>query len=208
VIHLLSQTCDALSEAHAQGLIHRDIKPPNIFAARRGHIYDTAKLLDFGLAKPLTQLEQEGFTQEGTIAGSPLYMAPEQITGDPPDARSDIYSLGVVAYFLLTGKRPFDHENPMKVLIAHAHETPRPPSELTSAISSELEAVVKRCLEKSPDARFSDVLSLRSALLRCDESGGWTREDARAWWECNGCPHKRELDEEVFEQKPLAAALN
>ncbi len=206
VIHLLSQTCDALSEAHAHGLIHRDIKPANIFAARRGHIYDTAKLLDFGLAKPLDRMEQVNLTQEGTIAGSPLYMSPEQITGDSPDARSDIYSLGVVAYFLLTGQRPFEYENSMKVLIAHAHETPRPMSELRSGISAEMESVVQRCLEKSPANRFPDAQSLRSALLRCDESGGWTREDARRWWECHGCPHKKVLDDEVFDYRPMAAA--
>ncbi len=207
VIHLLSQTCDALSEAHAHGLIHRDIKPANIFAARRGNIYDTAKLLDFGLAKPLAKMEQGSLTQEGNIAGSPLYMAPEQITGEAPDARSDIYSMGVVAYFLLTGKRPFEHENSMKVLIAHAHEPPRPLSELQSGISDEMESLVLRCLEKSPEDRFPDAQSLRSALLRCDESGGWTREDARQWWECNGCPHKRELDQEVFGPEQLAATV-
>ncbi|MEZ6147479.1 MAG: serine/threonine-protein kinase [Planctomycetaceae bacterium] len=204
IIHLLSQTCDALSEAHALGLIHRDIKPANIFAAKRGQIYDTAKLLDFGLAKPLAKMEQGNLTQEGNVAGSPLYMAPEQITGDPPDARSDIYSLGVVAYFLLTGRRPFEHENSMKVLIAHAHETPAPPSSLRAEISSDIEAIVLKCLEKSPDARFFDAQSLRSALLRCDQAGHWTREDARSWWENNGCPHKRELDQEVFGREQLA----
>jgi len=208
VIHLLAQACDALSEAHAQKLIHRDIKPANIFAARRGDIYDVAKLLDFGLAKPLARMEAGSLTQEGTIAGSPLYMSPEQITGEAADERSDIYSLGVVAYFLLTGRRPFEDSNPMKVLIAHAHETPRRPAELAPGLPPELDVVVMRCLEKCPDHRFPDVLALRSALLRCDESGGWTREDARAWWECHGCPRKKELDEEVFEQKELAACVD
>ncbi len=204
VIHLLSQTCDALSEAHAQQLIHRDIKPANIFAARRGHVDDVAKLLDFGLAKPLARMEAGSLTQEGTIAGSPLYMSPEQIMGGAPDERSDIYSLGVVAYFLLTGKRLFEDDNAMKVLIAHAHETPPRPSETTPRLSPELDALVMRCLEKSADDRFPDVNALRSTLLRCDESGGWTRSDARAWWESNGCPHKKELDDEVFERRALA----
>ncbi|MGE0377976.1 MAG: serine/threonine protein kinase [Planctomycetaceae bacterium] len=205
VIHLLSQTCDALGEAHAQHLIHRDIKPANIFAANRGQIYDVAKLLDFGLAKPLARLAGGHLTQEGMIAGSPLYMSPEQITGEAVDARSDIYSLGVVAYFLLTGKRLFEDANPMKVLIAHAQEPARPPSEFVPALSREFDSLVLRCLEKSPEKRFPNAQALRSALLRCDESGGWTREDARAWWECNGCPHKKELDEEVFELKESAA---
>lgn len=205
VIHLLSQTCDALAEAHAQNMIHRDIKPANIFAASRGQVYDVAKLLDFGLAKPLARMEGGSLTQEGVIAGSPLYMSPEQITGEAVDARSDIYSLGVVAYFLLTGRRLFEDANPMKVLIAHAQEIPRRPSELVDGLSPELDAIVMTCLEKSPEKRFPNVQALRSALLRCDESGGWTRDDARCWWECNGCPHKKELDVEVFEQKELAA---
>jgi serine/threonine-protein kinase len=204
VIHLLSQTCDALGEAHAQHLIHRDIKPANIFAARMGTVYDVAKLLDFGLAKPLARMDAGHLTQEGTIAGSPLYMSPEQIVGEPPDERSDIYSLGVVAYFLLTGKRPFEDANPMKVLIAHANEAPRPVRELTPNLSRELDALVMRCLQKSPQNRFPDVNSLRSALLRCEEAGRWTREDARAWWECNGCPQKRALDEKVFCRQVLA----
>lgn len=207
VIHLLAQTCDALSEAHAHGLIHRDIKPANIFAARRGDVYDTAKLLDFGLAKPFRQLEDSKLTQEGTVAGSPSFMAPEQFTGETLDGRCDIYSLGVVAYFLLTGHRPFEDKNSMKVLLAHAHEQPRPPSEWNPGLSEAMEAIILRCLEKSPEARFPDAQSLRSALLRCNESGGWTREDARAWWECNGCPHKRELDEQVFDFKPIAVAI-
>lgn len=207
VIHLLAQTCDALSEAHAHGLIHRDIKPANIFAARRGDIYDTAKLLDFGLAKPFRQLEDSKLTQEGTVAGSPSFMSPEQFTGETLDGRCDIYSLGVVAYFLLTGHRPFEDENSMKVLLAHAHETPRPPTEWQPDISAEMEEIVSRCLEKSPEARFPDAQSLRSALLRCDASGHWTREDARVWWECNGCPRKRELDEQVFDLKPVAVPV-
>ncbi len=204
VIHLLSQTCDALSEAPAQQFIHRDIKPANIFAARRGHVDDVAKLLDFGLVKPLARMETGNLTQEGTIAGSPLYMSPEQITGEAADERSDIYSLGVVAYFLLTGKRLFEDDNAMKVLIAHAHETPPRPSKLAPGLSPELDALVMRCLEKSADDRFPNVEALRSALLRCEESGGWTRKDARLWWASNGCPHKKELDEEVFEQRALA----
>ena len=123
VIYLLRQTCEALQEAHAIGLMHRDIKPANIFAAKRGGKYDIAKLLDFGLAKPLADASAPELTQDGTITGSPLFMSPEQATGDgEPDARSDIYSLGTVAYYMLAGQPPFTGEKPIRVLIALAHE--------------------------------------------------------------------------------------
>ena len=122
-IHLLEQTCEALSEAHGLGLIHRDIKPGNIFAAQRGGIHDVAKLLDFGLAKPILAPQASHLTIEGTITGSPLFMSPEQASGDrEPDARSDIYSFGAVAYYLLTGRPPFDDKNTLKVLMAHVHD--------------------------------------------------------------------------------------
>jgi serine/threonine-protein kinase len=209
VIHLMAQVCDALSEAHSQQLVHRDIKPANIFAAHRGKVYDVAKLLDFGLARPLAQLTAgSGLTQEGTIAGSPLYMSPEQIVGEAADERSDIYSLGVVMYFLVTGRVPFDGDNPMKVLIAHANETPPRPVSLKPGVPADLEAIILRCLEKDPNRRFADALTLRTALLRCDDSGRWTRETARQWWECHGCPHKKELDQVVFEagHHPVPAA--
>ena len=131
VIYLLRQTCDALGEAHAMGLIHRDIKPANIFAAQRGRHYDVAKLLDFGLAKPVATLDEESeqLTQAGSITGSPLYLSPEQAMGEvEPDARSDLYSLGAVGYFMLTGRPPFTYDKPMRLLIAHAREIPASPS--------------------------------------------------------------------------------
>ena len=185
-IHLLEQTCDALSEAHNSCLVHRDIKPANIFAAQRGGLYDVAKLLDFGLVKPLSSMESTYLTQEGSITGSPLYMSPEQTTGDTePDARSDIYSLGAVAYFLLTGQPPFDYSQPVKVLLAHSREVPKRPSELNAEIQPDLEAVVMKCLETEPQDRFQNVLEMRDALLACEAAGNWSREDAQTWWESN-----------------------
>ncbi len=187
VVSLLSQVCEGLSEAHGIGLIHRDIKPGNIFAAQRGGVYDVAKLLDFGLAKPAVSKGDITLTQEGAITGSPLFMAPEQAAGDgEPDVRSDIYALGGVAYYLLTGRPPFEAENPIKVLLAHARDAVTPPSQLQTGIPRDLEEIVLRCLEKEPQNRFANVNELRDALVSCGIYGKWTREDARRWWDTNG----------------------
>jgi len=202
VIHLLVQVCDALGESHRLGMIHRDLKPANIFATKLGNIYDVAKLLDFGLAKPLAEEGDAALTQEGAITGSPLFMSPEQASGEQVDARSDIYALGVVMYYLLTGRAPFSGENPMRLLLAHVQQTPPPPSELVPDVPADLEAIVLRCLEKDPARRFPDTESLRSALEDCASAGLWTREMARCWWECHGCPKKKALDAKVFDARP------
>ena len=127
-VYLLRQVCGALREAHAAGLIHRDIKPSNIFAARRGGMDDVAKLLDFGLVLPATTSRPAHLSDEGTILGTPLFMSPEQVMGGHElDARSDIYSLGAVAYYLLTGRPPFDDGGAIGVMIAHARDPVVPP---------------------------------------------------------------------------------
>jgi len=185
VIYLLRQTCDALAEAHALGLIHRDIKPANIFSAQRGGVFDVAKLLDFGLAKPLVRsgLDESQLTQEGAITGPPLFMSPEQAVGETePDARSDIYSLGAVAYFMLTGRPPFVDDKPLKILFAHARDPVTPPSEVREDVPADLEAIVLRCLEKRPGDRFQSVTALEEALGECESANGWSRGDAHAWW--------------------------
>lgn len=185
VIYLLRQTCEALHEAHSSGLIHRDIKPGNIFAAKRGGACDVAKLLDFGLAKPLPNASGAALqlTQDGSITGSPLYMSPEQALGEnEPDARGDIYSLGAVAYYLLTAHAPFEGDTAMKVLVGHAREQPIPPSQLRSDIPSDLEQVVLRCLAKRPGDRYQDAMSLAQALGQCVAAGDWSRERAALWW--------------------------
>jgi serine/threonine-protein kinase len=182
-IHLVRQACDALQEAHDVGLLHRDLKPANLFAAVRGGFYDVAKLLDFGLAKPLTNLESASLTADGTITGSPLYMSPEQATGDrEPDARSDIYALGAVLYFLVTSRPPFEDEKPIRVLIAHAHEQVTPPSRWREDLPIDLESVIMRCLAKNPEDRYQSAAELSAALEDCESSGFWTRDDARRWW--------------------------
>ncbi len=151
VIYLLRPACDALREAHEAGLIHRDLKPPNIFAAYRGARYDVAKLLDFGLVKPTKDEESPVLTREGMVTGSPLYMAPEQVTRTyAPDARTDIYAMGGIAYFLLTGRPPFASSDSMAVMVAHARDPVVPPSQYRADVPADLEKVVLRCLEKNP----------------------------------------------------------
>jgi len=183
VIYLLEQTCDALREAHAAGLVHRDIKPGNIFAAIRGGVYDVAKLLDFGLAKPIADTSDVQLTQDGMITGSPLFMSPEQALGEnEPDARSDIYSLGAVAYYLLTGRPPFQSDKPMRVMIAHAHDEPAPPSHYRPDLPADLERVVLRSLAKNAAERYETAGDFARDLASCDAAGGWTREHAANWW--------------------------
>jgi serine/threonine-protein kinase len=184
VVHLLWQTCDALGEAHAAGLIHRDIKPGNIFAAHRGGVYDVAKLLDFGLVKPSDDEQPVQLTTEGAITGSPLFMSPEQAIGDgEPDGRSDIYSLGAVGYFLLTGHPPFEADKAIKVMIAHVHEEAISPSKRGVDVPEDLELVILRCLAKKPADRYQDAASLADALAGCQSADRWSRADARTWWE-------------------------
>lgn len=198
-IYLMRQVCDALSEAHGHGLVHRDIKPANIFCAYRGGMYDVAKILDFGLAKPLSDANDAGLTQEGTITGSPLFMAPEQAGGTEVDARSDIYSLGAVMYLMVTGKPPFDYQQPIKVLVAHASETPVSPRELNPSIPVEFDEIIMRCLEKAPEDRFQDVASLAEQLEQVPISDLWSSKLASEWWNCNGCPERKAMAAEAVE---------
>ena len=188
-IHFLRQICRALTEAHGTGLIHRDIKPANIFAAKQGGVHDVAKLLDFGLAKRVGHSDDQELhlTQEGGFSGSPLYMSPEQATSETvPDARSDIYALGAVAYFLVTGKPPFEGTNPIRVMIAHARDEVVPPSRLITNVPQDLETIILRCLAKKPNDRFVAVEDLDRALAKCRCANEWTEERAAEWWQING----------------------
>jgi serine/threonine-protein kinase len=139
-------------------------------------------------------------TMEGTVTGSPLFMSPEQASGeDNVDGRSDIYSLGGVMYYLLTGQPPFMSDNPLKVLIAHASEEVVPPRQINPELPVELEEIVLRCLEKDPDHRFQDVAELRRALAELEFSDTWSSERAAEWWGCNGCPERKKLAAELVE---------
>jgi serine/threonine-protein kinase len=186
VVHLLRQTCQGLREAHGVGLIHRDIKPANVFAAHRGGLYDVVKLLDFGLVKLVNENPSARLSREGGISGTPLFMSPEQARGQSDvDARSDIYSLGAVAYALLTGRPPFDGANAMDVMIAHVRDEVVRPSQHQDDVPADLEGVVLRCLAKSPADRFPDVESLEQALADCAAADRWTQWHAARWWQDN-----------------------
>jgi eukaryotic-like serine/threonine-protein kinase len=184
VIHLLRQVCSALGEAHAIGLIHRDIKPGNVMICQRGGIADVVKLLDFGLVLPLAKDgDGERLSQSGAISGTPAYMSPEQVDArENLDPRSDIYSLGALAYFALTGESPFAGRSPVKMMAAHLYEQPTPLVRHRPEVAVDLEAIVLRCLAKDPEGRFPDVESLETALAKCQCAGQWSKKDASSWW--------------------------
>lgn len=184
VVYLLRQVCGALREAHAAGLIHRDIKPGNVIVCERGGMQDVAKLLDFGLVRDVSGTG--AMTQDGTIAGTPAYMSPEQVTGASLDGRSDIYALGALAYFLLTGRPPFADPSPLKAAAAQLYEIPDPPSRHCPNLPADVEAIVLRCLAKAPWDRFPDVSSVDEALGACASAGDWSGREAAAWWRGKG----------------------
>jgi serine/threonine-protein kinase len=164
------------------GLIHRDIKPANIMICDRGGVADLVKLLDFRLVRRTGAHGDILVTSPGLLTGTPAYMSPEQAGGDALDARSDIYSLGAVAYYLLAGEPPFVRRTSMQVLMAHVRDTPRPPAERRPDVPADLEAIVLRCLAKDPAARFSSIDSLDAALAATAAASQWTELDARQWW--------------------------
>jgi serine/threonine-protein kinase len=169
VVNLLLQLCDAVREAHSLGILHLDVKPGNVLVVSAAGAGESAKLLDFGLARQVMaggRALPSSSAAEG--AGSPQYMAPEQAAGLVPlDARADLYGLGGVAYFLLTGRPPFDCESVLQLALAHAWDPVTPPRRLRPEVPADLEQVVLRCLEKDPATRFADVADLARALRCC-----------------------------------------
>jgi serine/threonine-protein kinase len=187
-IHLLIQACDSLAEAHATGLVHRDVKPANMLTCRFGLKWDFVKVLDFGLVKTAWSMgDDERLTSEGTITGTPAFMAPEAVLGAQAiDARVDLYGLGCVAYWLLTGERLFVGRTPVEVLLHHARTPPVPPSErIGRHVPPDLEALVLACLAKDPDDRPASAEWLAERLAECQAAGGWTPARAKEWWEQN-----------------------
>jgi len=182
VIHLLMQVCGSLNEAHSRGLIHRDVKPGNIMLCQRGGMYDVVKLLDFGLVKAVDAKGDVGLTSASTITGTPLYLSPEAVTNaEAVDARSDLYSVGAVGYFLLTGTTVFTGSSVTEICRKHVDILPEPPSRrLGREIDADLEAIIMRCLAKNPCERPQTAEELGEALWQCLGAGTWTPAAARA----------------------------
>jgi serine/threonine protein kinase len=186
-LFLLRQVCHSLADAHARGMVHRDIKPANIYVCRMGLEYDFVKVLDFGLVK-LRDRAPSGdtlVTLDHTTTGTPAYMAPEIIVGEADvDRRADVYALGCVAYFLLTGQLVFEADTPMKMLMQHVHAKPVPPSQRTELrIPRELDELVLSCLEKDPMARPQNAEELFRMAVGCTTCETWTQVSARNWWQ-------------------------
>jgi serine/threonine-protein kinase len=185
-IYLLQQACESLAEAHDRGLVHRDIKPANIQVCRMGQYFDYVKVLDFGLVKthgPDAELDP-GLTAPNAVTGTPAYLSPESALGEPVDQRSDIYALGCVAYWMLTGRQVFTADSAIQIVARHVHTPPVPPSRHSvDSLPAELEEVVLACLAKKPSERPATARQLCDRLGRIELESAWTRDDARSWWE-------------------------
>ncbi len=186
-IHLLAQVCHSLAEAHGKDLIHRDIKPANVYVCRYGREFDFVKLLDFGLVESRAGADATETMDGTTVAVGTLgYMSPEQVLGSSLDARADLYSVGCLAYWLLTGRKVFDGENPNRILLQHVQAAPGPPSQWAfGAIPPGLDAIVLACLEKDPDRRPQSADALAQQLMQCTPTDVWSPERAAAWWKAH-----------------------
>ena len=189
-LHVLRQVARALAEAHQKGLVHRDVKPSNVMVCNRGGVPDTVKVLDFGLVKSFSSDDGHdtdrtiAITQSTTIVGTPHYLAPESIRGEktvgPP---ADVYALGAVGFFLLTGQEVFSGSSTIEILAKHLNAEPLSPSRVAGrSIDERLESVLNRCLRKEPSDRYRDGRDLARALLSFELSG-WTESEAQQWWE-------------------------
>jgi tRNA A-37 threonylcarbamoyl transferase component Bud32 len=210
-VAVMAQVASALAEAHAAGLIHRDIKPGNILLVERGGMADMAKVVDFGLVKDVEgDPTKEAAAEGGRIVGTPLYLSPEAIAqAETVDARSDLYALGCVAYFLLTGHHVFDGQTPMAVYSQHLAEDPVPPSERCEApIPAMLERLVLDLLEKNPAYRPQAAEEVRVRLLAAAEMvTPWDEHDAKRWWAEHRDALRRARDEVGSMSEPQAITI-
>jgi serine/threonine-protein kinase len=187
-IHIAIQVCQSLAEAHRAGLVHRDIKPANLFVQRHGADRDFVKVLDFGLVK-LGDKRGAGhdaldLTASGTITGTPAYMAPEFVLGHGEDHRADLYALGCVLYYLLTGETVFSGDTPMQMMFDHVQATPVPPSQRTTQpVPAALEQLILALLAKDPAQRPQSATELREQLARIEVAKQWTTQRADRWWQ-------------------------
>jgi serine/threonine-protein kinase len=191
-MHLLRQVCHSLAEAHARGLVHRDIKPANIYVCRYGLDVDFIKVLDFGLVKP----QPDGgstfidITAEHVALGTPAFMSPEQVVGNRPiDGRSDIYAVGCLGYWLLTGQHVFAGRTAMDTILQHAHGKPVPPSRRSHLeIPESLDRLILACLRKTPDDRPATADAVAAWLCTIPTKAEWTPKRAQAWWAAHHPP--------------------
>ena len=183
VIHIVRQAARGLHEAHEVGLVHRDIKPANVFLCRWWGEPDAVKVLDFGLAKNKAEPPMS-VTSHNVVLGTPLYISPEAVKDAAlVEVRSDIYSLGAVAYHMLTAEPVFTGRSAVEVCAQHLHSAPIAPSErLGRAVPADLEAIVLRCLAKSPGDRYPTAAELERALAACAAAAEWSADRARDWW--------------------------
>lgn len=196
--------CHSLAEAHANGLIHRDIKPANVYACRYGREVDFVKVLDFGLVK--SRGDDDGrdtelsLTRDHQVGGTPAFISPEQVLGDRPlDGRSDIYAIGCLAYWLVTGQLVFSGRTTIETLLQHTQTQPVPPSQRTEmAIPEALDRVILACLEKDPNNRPASADVLAALLAGIATTAAWTPELSRHWWDSShpASPQKGRLEGE------------
>jgi eukaryotic-like serine/threonine-protein kinase len=182
-VHIGRQVCGALAEAHRCGLVHRDLSPANVFVSVLGGRCDVAKVLDFGVVGGSGAAADHDPAADGSVAGTPEYVAPEQaVAGRAIDGRADVYGLGALLYFLVTGVPPFERDTPANVLRAHVSEPVTSPRERNAGIPADLEAVILRCLAKRPEDRYTDARALADALEACGCALEWNEHRAEAWW--------------------------
>ena len=217
-VHLLKQACLSLGEAHERGLVHRDIKPSNLVASRMGLAVDFVKVLDFGLVKRTAagEAEQTHLTSPDVTTGTPAFMAPEVALGNRPvDGRADLYALGCVAYWLVTGRTVFEAPTAVAMLMAHVQEEPRPPSQVSALpLTAEFDAALLACLAKDPDDRLATAAILYRQLADIRVEEAWNRDRAVAWWglhlpelsETNGDRWRTDPGESIEADAPVMIA--